>query len=159
MRDGYSTLQIALHWAVAVLIVAAFMTGDGMGRVLRDRIESGATGTDGNTPHVWLGGAVFALVLIRIVVRLVQGAPAPVADAPAWSRIGAVWGHRLIYLLMVAVPALGAATWYLGVEAGEAHEILGQALMIVALGHAVIAIWHGGIRQDGTLSRMLRPRA
>ena len=72
----------------------------------------------------------------------------------------AVWGHRLLYVLMLAVPALGAAAWYGGIEdAGEVHELAGNALMIVALGHAAVALWHQYVRRDGTLTRMLRPGA
>ncbi|WP_143028598.1 hypothetical protein [Ruegeria marina] len=35
----------------------------------------------GQTLHVWLGMAVFAAVLIRIVVRRLQGAPGPLPGA------------------------------------------------------------------------------
>ena len=78
-RTGYSGLQIGLHWLVAFLIFAAYFTSDDMGDALRERITSGATGTEGNTLHVWLGGTVLALVVIRIVVRLMRGAPGPAA--------------------------------------------------------------------------------
>jgi cytochrome b561 len=156
MRSGYSGLQIALHWVIAVLIVAAWLTHEGMGQALRARAESGATGITGNTPHVWLGGAVFALVLVRVIVRWRSGAPEP-APGPEWQRLAAVWGHRLLYALMLLVPALGAATWYGGLPTGEAHELAGQAIMIVALGHALAAIAHEAFRRDGTMARMFRP--
>ena len=156
---GYSRLQIALHWIIAVLIVAAWFTHEGMGRALRTRIETGATGFEGNTLHVWLGGAAFALILVRIVVRLVQGAPGPVPGNPEWMQMAAHWGHRLLYLLMVAAPALGAAAWYGGVKAaGELHETAGGLLMLVALAHAVVAIAHQVVLKDGTMDRMKKPR-
>jgi cytochrome b561 len=154
---GYSRLQIGLHWLIAILIIAAWFTHEGMGQALDARIAAGATGIAGNTPHVWLGGAVFALVLIRIVVRLLQGVPGPVAGTSPAMAQAALWGHRLLYLLMIAVPALGAAAWYGGAPTGEVHELAGQALMIVALGHALVAIWHQVARKDGTLTRMVRP--
>ena len=156
---SYSRLQIALHWLIALLIVAAWFTDDGMGRALHNRLESGATGFSGNTLHVWLGSAVFVLVLIRVLVRFGQGAPVPV-DGPRLAQRLALWGHRLLYLLMIAVPALGASAWYLGIEAaGEPHELTANLLMIVALGHALVAIWHQLFRRDGTLTRMIRPGA
>lgn len=158
MTAAYSRLQIALHWLIALLIAAAWFTHDGMGRALHQRIESGASGIEGNTLHVWLGGAVFTLVLIRLIVRATQGAPAPIGT-PAMQQ-AAVWGHRLLYVLMLAVPALGATAWYGGIEdAGEVHELAGNALMIVALAHAAVALWHQYVRRDGTLMRMLRPGA
>jgi len=109
--SGYSRVQIALHWLVAVLIVAAWFTHDGMGRALRTRIETGASGIEGNTLHVWFGGAAFALILIRIVLRLMRGAPDHEPGMSPKMQLAATWGHRLLYLLMIAAPALGAAAW------------------------------------------------
>lgn len=158
-RTGYSTLQIALHWLIAVLIVATWFTHEGMGQALRTRIETGATGIEGNTVHVWLGGAAFALIVIRVVVRLIQGAPGAVAGSSPAMAQAAKWGHRLLYLLMLAVPALGATAWYGGVRsAGEIHETAGGLLMLVALGHAGVAVWHHYVKRNATLRRMLKPQ-
>ena len=74
-RGGYSGLQIGLHWLIAALVVAAWLTHDGMDDALEMRIEAGRSGIEGNTAHVWLGGAVLALMVLRLLVRLVQGAP------------------------------------------------------------------------------------
>ena len=77
--------------------------------------------------------------------------------APALER-AAVWGHRLLYVLMLAVPIGGALAWYGGIEAiGDGHGLAGQALMLVALGHAVAAIGHAVLKGDGVLQRMFRP--
>lgn len=154
---GYTKIQIGLHWLVALVIAVAWFTGDGMGRVLRQRIEAGTTGIEGNTWHVWLGGAVFLLVLIRIVVRLVKGAPAHI-PGPAWQVALAAWGHRLLYILMVLVPALGAITWYGHVAfAGELHELAVNLLVVVISGHAAAAVYHHFWVKDDTLRRMMRP--
>ncbi|SMX39040.1 cytochrome b [Maliponia aquimaris] len=157
-REGYSAVQIGLHWLTAVLILGAYLLSDGMGDALRARVQSGATGTEGNTLHVWLGGAAFLVILIRIVVRRVMGAPeAPAGTPPLWEK-AATWGHRLLYALMVLVPLGGALTWYGGLPLGDGHEIAGTALMLVAGGHAVAAMLHEALRRDGTMSRMLHPR-
>lgn len=159
-RTSYSRLQIILHWLIAALIIAAWFTPEDMGRALRTRIETGATGIEGNTLHVWLGSAAFALILLRVIVRLVQGAPGPVPGSSPLMASAAVWGHRLLYLLMIVTPAAGAAAWYGGIKpAGETHEILGNALMLVALGHALVAIWHQWVNKDGVMARMTRPGA
>lgn len=156
-RSTYSRLQIALHWMVALLISATWFLGDGMGRVWRNRIESGQSGLDGNTPHVWLGMVVFALVLLRLIVRLVQGAPAPVPGTPKLLELAAHWGHRLLYLLMLVVPAAGMTAWYLGLrDAGEVHEVAANALMLLAIAHALAALFHHYVLRDGALHRMMR---
>ena len=157
-KTSYSTLQITLHWTIAILILAAWWFGDGMGRALRTRIETGQTGFAGNTLHVWLGTAVLVLVLVRIVVRRMQGAPAPLPATTAWSEKTALWGHRLLYTLMLLVPAMGGIVWYFNVGSlGDAHGLVANGLMIVALGHAAFALYHHYIVKDGTLRRMLRP--
>ncbi|TMV07815.1 cytochrome b [Ruegeria sediminis] len=159
-RNGYSALQITLHWLIAVLIAAAWFTHEGMGRALEKRIETGASGIEGNTAHVWIGGAVFALILLHLIVRLIQGAPGPVPGSSPMIAAAALWGHRLLYLLMVVTPALGATAWYGGVEpAGEVHELFGFTLILVSLGHAVMALWHQNVWKDGTMTRMTKPQA
>lgn len=157
-KTSFSALQITLHWLIALLIVATWWLSDGMGPALRDRIKTGQTGFEGNTLHVWLGGAVLLLVLIRFAVRTMQGAPAPVAGGTARSDAAALWGHRLLYTLMLIVPAMGAVVWYFNVTAlGDAHGLVANGLMVVALGHAALALYHHYILKDGTLRRMLRP--
>ncbi|OAN77775.1 cytochrome B562 [Sulfitobacter sp. EhC04] len=155
-KSSYSSLQIALHWLIAILIAAAWFLGDGMGRILDKRIEAGTTGIEGNTLHVWIGGAVLLLVLIRLVVRFVSGAPEPVAGNPSWQDKAALWGHRALYLFMILVPALGAAAWYGHVKpAAEAHEIAVNILVILISGHTLMALYHHYVARDGTLRRMV----
>lgn len=158
-RNGYSRTQITLHWLIALLIFATWFTHEVMDDALEHRIETGATGIDGNPVHVWLGGLAFALILVRIIVRHVSGAPGVLPETSPLMKLAAIWGHRLLYLLMVVVPALGALTWYGGIEAtGEPHETLANLLMVVALGHAGAAIWHKYVLKDDTMQRMLKPR-
>ncbi|WP_170758548.1 cytochrome b [Ruegeria lacuscaerulensis] len=153
--DRYSKPQIVLHWLIALIIIFEWVSGDGMGRVFRARMDSGTIGLEGGTPHVWLGSIVFVLILIRIVLRWVQGAPGALPGSSALMTKAAEWGHRVLYALMIAAPALGALAWYGGVNAAsELRETVANALMIVALGHAVIAIWHQFIKRDGALNRM-----
>ena len=155
-RNGYSGLQIALHWIVAFLIFGAWFTHEGMGRALRQRIEQDLSGFDGATLHTMMGGAAFAFVLIRLVVRMTRGAPEP--HGSPMIQMAAVWGHRLLYALMIAAPLLGAITWYGKIEGlGEVHEIVGQALMLVAIGHLLMALVHQALWSDGTLHKMFKP--
>ncbi|EBA06431.1 cytochrome b [Sagittula stellata] len=155
-KQGYSGLQIGLHWVVAVLIAAAFITHEDMGRALRSRLESGETGAP---LHVWFGIAALVFIALRIVVRAFHGAPPPPAGQPHWADLAAIWGHRVLYLLMIAAPLLGIAAWYGGLRsAGDVHEVVGKALVILAAAHAAVAILHAILRRDGVLTRMVRPQ-
>lgn len=153
--DRYSMPQIVLHWLIAVIIIGEWISSDGMGRALHARLEGNTVWTEGATPHVWLGCIVFALILVRILLRWRQGAPAPVEESSALMATAAKLGHLLLYALMVAVPIFGMLAWFGGIHvAGEVHETVGNALLFVALGHAAFAIWHHFIKRDGVLNRM-----
>lgn len=66
------------------------------------------------------------------------------------------WGHRLIYLLMIAVPLGGVATFFLGLDLGDIHALAANVLMVVALGHAALALYHQYVVKDGLLRRMMK---
>lgn len=150
---GYSGIQIALHWLIAVLIAIAWFTGEGAGDAM-EVVEEG--GVAGFVPHVAFGLAILALVVVRILVRLGRGAPAAPGAPGSLSTLAAEWGHRLIYVLMIAVPLGGVSTWFLGLDVGELHELAANVLMVVALGHAAMALYHQYVLKDGLLRRMMR---
>ncbi|MBF9031980.1 cytochrome b [Rhodobacterales bacterium HKCCE3408] len=154
-KTGYSATQIALHWATAIAVLAAYLLSEGMGRAHRILMRDGLDPIAAAPIHVWLGLTVFALVVIRLAVRAISGAPAPLATG--WMELAAKWGHRLIYLLLIVTPITGFSGWFLGIDLGEPHNLAANALMLVAGGHAVVAIGHHYLKRDGTLTRMLRP--
>lgn len=159
-RNGYSALQIALHWATAILVVFNYIYSEGMEDALDARLENlPATGLELNPAiHVWVGVAVLSIVALRLGLRLVQGAPE--AGGVGLSQTLAQWGHRLLYVLLLAVPALGAITWFGGFDPfGEPHAVAANLLMVLAGAHALIAIAHQVVLRDGVLSRMIRPSA
>lgn len=150
---GYSTLQIVLHWLVAVLIGVAWWSGGGARSALRT-LEEG--GTIGFVPHVAFGLAILALVAVRVLMRLTRGAPTAPGVAGSLPVMAAEWGHRLLYLLMIAVPLGGLSIWFLGLDVGNLHELAANVLMAVVLGHALMALYHQYVLKDGVLRRMMR---
>jgi len=161
----YPRALVILHWLVAVLIVAAWFTGEG-GPSVRT-----------NPPflHFIVGLSVLALVLPRLVLRLILGAPAPEAASPLMGY-AARFGHGVLYFLMIGLPLTG---WYaasrLGVTVSifgyalpsltasvqgapgliaELHEAGGTLILVLAGLHAAIAVWHHWVRRDDTLRRM-----
>ena len=150
---GYLGIQIALHWLVAILIVVAWFTGESAGEAM-EVVEKG--GVAGFVPHVAIGLAILALVAIRVLVRLGRGAPATVGEPGSLAVMASDWGHRLIYLLMLAVPLGGVATFFLGLEVGDVHALAANVLMVAVLGHALMALYHQYVLKDGLLRRMMR---
>lgn len=149
----YAPIQIALHWLVAGLILAAYLASDGMGAALRQRLDTGQAGTPW---HVWLGITAFLCILLRVATRAVRGAPRSLPGTWPLAERVATWGHFLLYLLMVATPIPGILAWFGRVgDAGTLHAFLGQALILLALAHSIIAILHHVLFRDETLTRML----
>jgi cytochrome b561 len=151
---GYSGVQIALHWGIAILILLAWLSAEGAEEAMEAAEDGAATGF---VPHVALGLAILALVVLRLVIRLTRGAPAaPGIPGSPQVRV-ADWGHRLIYLLMIAVPLGGVSIWFLGMDNGDVHGFFANVLLIVAFGHAVMALYHHYVLKDGLIRRMMRP--
>ncbi len=150
---GYSGLQIGLHWLIAILIVTAWFTGEGAEEAMEVVEEGGAAGF---VPHVAIGLAILALVVVRVLVRLGRGAPAAPGEPGSLSVMAADWGHRLIYLLMIAVPLGGISVFFLGLDVGEVHGLAANLLMLVVLGHALMALYHQYVLKDGLLRRMMK---
>jgi len=158
VRRGYNAAQIALHWLVAALVIFNYFCSDGMGKALRDKLRGTQSADLRLDPmiHVWVGVAVLALVALRLILRRTRGVPpAPGSGLP---QRAALWGHRLLYALLVAAPVLGALTWFAGLrQLGDAHELLANALLVVAGGHALVALFHHYVLKDALLTRMVRP--
>ncbi|MEZ5796076.1 MAG: cytochrome b/b6 domain-containing protein [Paracoccaceae bacterium] len=154
-KTGYSGAQIGLHWLIALGVLANYLFSEGMGKALHQKME-GAEITVAIAPlHVWLGVAVLVLVALRLVLRLLQGAPAQ--EPGAQGRLAAGM-HGLLYLLMLAMPLGGALTWFGGIEAlGDGHALAANLLMLLAGLHAVMGLYHHYVLKDGTLKRMMRP--
>ncbi|MCU0801646.1 MAG: hypothetical protein MUD11_07700, partial [Rhodobacteraceae bacterium] len=110
-RLGYSGLQIGLHWLIAVLILYNYLVPNGIGRAF-NALMRGEAMPDGSNAliHTYVGGAVFTLVLVRLILRLRLGVPGRAGDSVIY-RLGQA-GHVVLYALMIAVPALGAISWY-----------------------------------------------
>jgi len=158
VSNGYTRIQIGIHWLTVLLIAAAWITGDGMGRVLRTRIQTGETGLAGGTLHSNIGLIIFGLILIRIIVRLISGAPAVVKGTSDLMEKAAKLGHWALYILMVVVPLLGVVSWFGHIRfLGEVHSAVSNALFAVAGGHGAFALYHHFIVRDETLRRMLKP--
>ncbi len=157
-NQGYSRLQIGLHWLIAVLILVNYVVSDGMGRAFDATLEGRSAA--GWTPfvHVWVGVAVLVLVVMRLIVRSLAGAP-PHASGHGWLDRAGLWGQWALYALMLIVPALGAITWFGGVRStADLHVIAMNAMMLLALGHAAMAMLHQFVLKDGLLVRMVRAR-
>ena len=170
---SYTRTAIGLHWLVAIALVATF----GVGLYMSGLALSPAK-LKIYSWHKWAGVTIFALVLFRLVWRVMHRPPAPPVGMPAWQHRAAEFAHYLLYALMVAVPlsgwlmssAKGFQTVYFGVlplpdllqknqELGELltqlHAYLNYMLIAVIVLHAAAALQHHFLLKDDVLRRML----
>lgn len=168
----YNTASIALHWAMALLMVAVY--------VLINVADGFPKGSDARQAaknwHFMLGLLVFAVVWLRLAVRL-WGTTPPIHPAvPAWQETAGKAVHLLLYVLMVAMPLLGwlvlsagdkpipffglelpallAPDKELSHQIKEIHELGGNLGYALIGGHAAAALFHHYFMRDNTLVRM-----
>jgi cytochrome b561 len=146
-----------LHWVVAALIGFQLINHEGMEDAWH-ALQKGQPFDGGAAQiHVLAGLAVLLLVLIRIVVRLTRGAPELPADGNPFLDKVAMATHLLLYGLLLLVPLMGIAAWFLGIGvAAGMHGALFAALMGLIILHTVAALYHQFVLKDGLIRRMMR---
>ncbi len=141
---SYTLAQIVLHWSIAALVIWQLVFGEEM-EVLEHPANADAIDLFLANSHIWVGFAILALVALRIVLRLVQGAPPPIETGRATAIVARV-SHAAFYVLLVAVPVTGILDYYFHLPTGELHE-LGKPLFIVLIVlHVAATLWHQFIR-------------
>jgi cytochrome b561 len=169
----YSRLSIFFHWLIALLIIGAFT----LGSIMTD-MKISPTKLKYYSWHKWMGVTILALVALRLLTRLIKGAPAYPDRMKNWEKKVASGTHALLYLLMFAVPlsgyfytsAAGFPVVYLGLFElptiiapnpelkpilKELHETLTSALFVLVVLHVLAALKHHFIDKDGIFQRML----
>ena len=160
-RHGYSATQITLHWLIVVLVLFQLVFGESMSTAFRGALRgTPVEPTDATlaNAHIWVGFAILALTLLRLFIRLRDGAPPPVGSSPARELVAKIT-HALFYVLLVLVPVSGIVAYYWVPAAGEVHELGKPAFIILIVLHVVAALWHQLYLRDGLLMRMLKPSA
>lgn len=97
-RLRYTNVAIALHWAIAALILYNLASG-----LLRPVMPRGFFAL-----HVSSGITILALTLVRIAWRLTHRPP-PLLPMAGWERTLAHGTHLLLYAAMLALPFSGWA--------------------------------------------------
>ncbi len=170
----YTYTAIALHWFLALLIIATFF----LGLTMVDMPGITPTKLKYFNWHKWMGVTVLGFATARVLWRLTHKAPPLPATMPKWERIGAELGHFGLYVLMFAVPlsgyfyslSSGYKVVYLGVFPlpvlmgpnpelkpllKAAHYFLNMGLAALVSVHVLAVIKHQLIDRVNILKRML----
>lgn len=168
----YSSASITMHWAMVLLFIVVYVLVN-----LADGFEKGsAQRQSARDWHATFGLLIFALVWLRIVLRVLGTTP-PIQPPPsALMEKLAKLGHLALYALMVVLPLLGwallgargkpipffglelpaliAPDKALGSTIKEIHEFGGNLGYFLIGGHAFAALFHHYVVKDNTLRRM-----
>ena len=161
MRNGYSLLQIVLHWTIAALVAIQFLFHDGMEKAFDDFVDGDRVRGDeraGAWLHASIGMTILALAMVRLIVRMRRGVPSAHRDKSAYLIWIASATHVALYGFIFAMPIVGAIAWFdLSEAAGDVHSA-GASLLLTLIGlHAAGACAEHFVFRNDTLKRMLIP--
>lgn len=176
----YSAVAVALHWAIAILLLAQIAGGFYM----HNLPNSAPMKFDLYQLHKSFGLSIFVLTLIRLGWRLMHRPPSLPDAMPGWQKLAARATHWIFYILMLTTPLVGLAivsvspkdipTEWFGLipiphlnflDAGadpaatehnfiEFHEMLSYAILGLLALHVAAALKHGFLDRDGVLRSM-----
>ena len=175
--NRYTGVAQSLHWLTALFVLIAWSLGE-----FDDVLPKGTGRAAGLFVHISVGLTILAMLVIRVPCQIVYKPPPETTKFGAWMTIwtdpAARIAHYAMYLLLAAVPITGivlqfargnalplfglgeiASPWtadraFLG-SVKEIHEILANALIILAMFHGLAALLHHFVFGDRTLVRML----
>jgi len=172
-NDRYSKLSIALHWLMALLLVAVYACIE-----LRVFFPKGSDPREAlKTWHFMLGMSIFFLVLIRLAARHFGFTPPIEPMPPKWQQVINKLMHLALYLFMFGMPLAGwlmFSAWGkpvpffglelppligvnrpLGASIREWHEIVGQVGYYLIGLHVAAGLYHHYFVRDNALKRIL----
>ncbi len=114
-QQRYTAVAIALHWAIALLIIGMIAVGWIMGDMAGG---PGSPKTAIIQIHKSIGITILLLTIARIVWRLMNPPP-PEPAMPKWQARLASSVHILLYALMIAMPLTG---WIMASAEISQHE-------------------------------------
>lgn len=170
IKQRFTPLQRALHWLMAICILAMLFIGVGMVSTIRPNYLTLVS------IHKPLGIAILLLAVVRLIVRWRDGAPPLPVDMPEPMKLAAKLSHVAFYVLMIAMPLIGwamlSAADYPVVVAGlhlpaivspnpglhsvlwKTHQFLAFAFFALILLHLAAGLFHKLVRRDGVYEAM-----
>jgi len=179
-HQRYSAVAIALHWAIALLILGQVAGG----LYMHNLPNSAPVKFDLYQLHKSFGLSILLLTIVRLGWRFGHKPPALPAAMPGWQKIIARITHWAFYALLFATPLAGWAmvsvspldvptVWFGLIEAPhlpffggvadrggaedlfqEGHEYLALSIVGLLVLHVGAALKHGFLNQDGVLRSM-----
>jgi len=177
--DRYTLVQRLLHWLIALLLAVVLGVGMTLGFLGFDGTKAAFGGEVTNalyTYHKTFGVIILALMLLRLLARLVVRAPPYRLPLTGFERMASRTVHSLLYLALLIMPVLGwlgtAAGGYpvqffawtlpgligkdkaLGETLFYLHGLVGWVILGLLVLHIGGAMRHWLVKRDGVMARM-----
>ena len=193
IASRYTKTAVVLHWLIAFGLLVMFVLGWYMADLPKDSpkipaidlFDLGIYSFQLEEPasvrgfyfnlHKSIGVTLLVLIAFRIFWRLTHQPPALLATLKSWESKLAGLGHKVLYVLMIAVPISGlimasyskfGVRWFglplipglddkvMRENLAEVHELVGIILLVVIAVHVLGALKHKFIDKDETMKRM-----
>ncbi len=169
----YGAVAQLLHWSIVVLVVVQFVLAN-----RAEDTESLLQKAKILTTHKSFGMTIFMLAILRLIWRMVNPIPTPIANSKKWQERLASIVHWALYALILVTPLAGwlmssaknyTVSWF-GlfsfpnlIVPDEAsfkflkglHGILAFTILNLAILHILAALKHHLFDKDNVLRRML----
>lgn len=160
-RTSYSSAQRALHWLTVLLVFFNLLLPGAIEHVV-DAMDDGQVPTPAQMSsahlHIYVGFAILGFTLLRLILRAVQGAPGqPAGEPEAFHHLARI-SHAAFYLVLLLMPALGIAKYFLGIDAaGDLHAGMVKVVLwaLIAL-HVAAVLVHQFWWKTNVIARMTR---
>lgn len=172
--EGYGAAPKMMHWITVALIILAWLLGQ-----FGDAFPRGAARAASLFVHMSAGLAVIGVLMLRLFWRIADPPP-PIEHTTSgvWLARAGRLTHYILYALLIAIPVSGivvqfarghalpllglteiASPWVADRTFARSvkgvHELMANALVIIAALHAAAAFFHHWVLRDRTLVRML----
>lgn len=169
-----SIATIVLHWLTAATIIGMLAFGIVVGSTPRGPDKVALIQL-----HKSFGMIALPIVMVRLVWRLREGWPQPVASLARWERAAARAAHWVLLLAPIVMIASGMVrslayarsidvfgmpvvpkllaekSERINEAAGSVHDMAALVLVVVIALHVGAALRHHLLKRDATLLRML----
>jgi cytochrome b561 len=172
--SSWGSVSRWFHWILAAVIIGMLAYGWWM-----NHIPARADRFFYRSIHADIGYVVLVLMVLRLIWRILNPAPALPPDTARWQRVAAHISHWALYIVTIMVAMLGWAhsgahkpdysSWFglfhvpqitspdkAAADAYEGrHVLFAYVLLALIVIHLAAALWHHFIKRDRVTARMI----
>lgn len=133
-NSSYGFVTKFWHWLTVLLLIGQFVLGYGMESFAESLFEedSSGHGSGGDRvragddqlvfAHAWLGGAILAVTVLRLLWRWATPLPEWSERLSEADRLVEAWTEKVLYVTLFVIPISGIGLLYLSGEERELED-------------------------------------